>query len=297
MQRILSYLLYYLLKLISFLPLWFLYIISDILAFLVHRIFGYRKKVILENIKGSFPEKSDEEINEIVRNFYQFFTDLIMESIDSFSISSVDLIDRVQIDNEEVLTQYLNAGKHVVIMVGHYGNWEWLGLRSGFVSSKHIYSLYKPLKNKTINELLITNRQRYGLGLVNDQKAYLELPKLLTPIEEGEGNGVAFIADQSARPEKAYWIDFLNRKTTFFKGPERYAKKFDCVVIYGGIRRVSRGRYSIFAKLITENPNSMGEGEMMTEFARLLEEQIQEAPPYWLWSHRRWKYTYEDLEQ
>ncbi len=297
MQKIGSYLVFYLIKLISFLPLWFLYLISNLLSFFLYRIFGYRKKVIFNNLKQSFPEKSEHEIKRIASKYYRYLADILVETIYSFSITEKELYKRVTFTNEELYLKYSNLGKPIILVMGHYANWEWFGLRGGMYLPDYVYSLYKKMKNKTINDLVVTNRQRFGLRLIEERSSYSKLPKILVH-DQVPSNTVAFIADQTALPDRGVWTDFLNQKTIFFKGPEAYAKKFDCVVLFIGIRRVSRGNYLVYGDVITDDAPSCDDGFIVKEFARNLEDQIKEEPAYWIWSHRRWKHQYkEEYEQ
>ncbi len=294
MQKINSYLVFFGLKLLSFLPLPLLYGLSNFLSWLLIHFIGYRKKVILKNLNNAFPEKNKEELQRILKGFYRFLCDLIVESIYSFSISKKDLVKRVSIDNADLILDYLKQKRPVVITLGHYGNWEWLGLRSGTVLPKHILSLYRPLKNKTMNELIVRNRQRFGLGLINEFQSSRLIPEYYSNDTEALSYAIAFIADQAVTPRRAYWIDFLNQNTNFVKGPDRYAKKFDAAVVHAQLTRKRRGYYNINLSLITEHPEHCADGFIIKRFAEKLEQQIKEDPTCWLWSHNRWKYGDND---
>ena len=113
-------------KLFSKLPFFVLYGISDIVYFLIYRVIGYRKKVVFENLHNSFPEKSDEEIKQIAKGFYQHLADIFVEFLKGYSISEDEILKRNKVLNPEVLFKYKPLNQPVILITGHIGNWEWI---------------------------------------------------------------------------------------------------------------------------------------------------------------------------
>ncbi len=290
MQNVVSRLTFFLVKMFSFLPLSFLYLLSDVLYFVLFHITGYRKKVVYENLQHSFPNKNEKEVNSIAQSFYKHLSDLIFESIKSFTISKSSIIRRVEIENLDFIHQFRQNHENVIVVFGHYGNWEWLGLSSSAQIQPEVFALYRKIKNQVLNGLIKNNRGRFGLHLIGEKEAY---QKVLPALNSGDHwSLIGFIADQSAHPKRAYWIDFLNQKTTFVKGPEIYAKKADCPILYFDLQKVKRGYYKGRFELLAEHPNQFTDGEIIKKFAHRLEQQIQKEPAFWLWSHKRWKHKY-----
>ena len=107
---------------IAIIPFWILYPFSELLSFLFFHVFKYRKKVILQNLQNSFPEKSEKEIKKIAKKTYTNLTDIIVESIKTFTMSTKQVKKRFKVINPEILDEYHNKGQSIIGVTGHYGN-------------------------------------------------------------------------------------------------------------------------------------------------------------------------------
>ncbi len=284
-----AYLLYYLLLLpLSHLPMRVLYGLTSLLNFLNWHGIGYRRRVVLQNLRACFPEYSGARINRLARDYYAFFFDNLAESIKQFSLGESAAVRRCRVTNPEVVDHLLRDGRSFIAYGAHYGNWEMAALSfpaqfPGF----RVMGIYSPLKNATLNRLFTDNRGRTGTYLVSRREVedyYAEPP--------AEPTVDFFIADQSpsnAVWQKLHWTTFLGRPTAFLAGPERYAVRHDRPVYYMTLRRQSRGCYTGKLIRVTDVPNAERPGVITEAFARLLEQEIQRDPVTWLWSHRRWK--------
>jgi KDO2-lipid IV(A) lauroyltransferase len=283
-----NYLIYYLfVKPISLLPHWALYLISDGLYLLIYRLFKYRVKVVSKNIRNSFPEKSAAEHVRIERQFYTHFFDLIVEILKNFSISEQEVIRRCKMVNPDLINQYAEKGQSVFLLSGHYGNWELAAVAAGVQCDHLVIGIYHPLKSKFWNDKLSYSRSRLGMQLISKKElnGYFERT-LQEPII------TFFGTDQSpSNPYRAYWTTFLNQETPVFFGAEKYAKDFNQPVIYGKISKIKRGFYQMEFELLTDEPSTQEYGEITEKHVRVLENQIQEVPQHWLWTHKRWKRT------
>lgn len=288
-----SFLLYYLFVIpLSILPMFFLYGLSNFMFFIMFHIFSYRKKVIQDNIYKSFPEKSVEEKKKIVKAFYKHFCDLIIEAIKNFTISKKQTLKRFKVENIEILNKYFDQGKSVVILGGHYGNWELYALAIGLYAKHHHLGIYKPLSNLFFDKKMRSSREKFGLKMIamKETRKYFEM-KHKKPVS------IIFGADQwPSNAKKAYWTTFLGRETPFLFGAEKYSKEFDWPVIYGEIIKTKRGCYNLVMHEVTDKPNEMEEGEIISAYVKLLEKTIKKRKPeHWLWSHRRWKRTKDEV--
>lgn len=282
-----SKLLYYLVIIpISRLPFFILYLISDFLYLIMYRLIGYRRKVVFANIRNSFPEKTDKEIKQIEAKFYSHLCDLVVESVKAFTISKNSAQERMIDRNIDLVNQYKKTGKHVVMVGGHYGNWELFAITIGAALDYKSLALYTPLKNKFINEKITSSRSKYGLGMLSIKSIRQKLNNL-----DRELYTIIFGADQSPRKnQRAYWMTFLNQETGVQFGTEKFAKEFDAVVIFANIYKVKRGFYEVAYELICEKPNETEFGFITKAHTQRLEKVIQAQPEYWLWSHKRWKH-------
>lgn len=289
-----SKILYYLLiKPISFLPYFVLYGISNVVFVMTFYGIGYRKKVIRANIDNSFPDLSKKERDKIVRKFYLHFCDLIVESIKNFSITSSQVKKRMKFENIELLNNYYAQGKSVVTIGGHYGNWELFAVAVSQVSQLKQLAIYKPLSNQFFDDKMKKSRGKYGLEMIpmKETKAYFAK-------DDSTPRTIIFGSDQwPSNPIRAYWTRFLGRETPFLFGAEKYAKEFDWSVVYCEIIREKRGHFTTRYHELTENPREEKEGAIIEKYVKLLEKTIESNPPFWLWSHKRWKKTKEQVFQ
>lgn len=282
---------YYLLILpISYLPYFLLYRLSDFIFFVMYYVIGYRKKVVLNNIKNSYPNKTLAQHKQIMFKFYQHFCDLVLESLKGFSISEKQLNKRFKIHDRTLVDRFFKEGKDIVLVGGHYSNWELLALGVSMQMNQLLIGIYKPLSNKYFDKKLIKSRERFGLILcpMRQTKRFFEQ-------DFGKPKGIIFAIDQSpSNPKSAYWMNFLNQDSPMFYGAEKYAKEFNMPVVYGVIHKPKRGYYEAEFKLVTEFPNDTSYGEIIERSNKMLEEDINRLPQYWLWTHKRWKHKREN---
>lgn len=271
---------------IALLPFPLLYLFSDFLFFLIYRVFGYRKAVVLSNLRNSFPDKNEAEIQRIARDFYRWFCDLIVETLKTLTISPATVKERVSFEGTDILRDYANKKQSVIVVLGHFGNWELAGARySAEEGIPPLYVIYHPLHNKGFDRLMYHMRTRHGTKLYTmreTSKAMLRDRPLLT--------ATAFIADQTPSPERAFWTKFLGQDTPVFFGTEALAKKLDYPVVYISITRPRRGYYHMAAETLVATPLEMPEGGISEAHTQRLERDIRIHPDLWLWTHRRWKH-------
>lgn len=285
MQAISYYILLPFIYLVSLLPFTVLYLISDVMYLILYRVVGYRKEVILNNLRNSFPDKSETEIRQMGKDYYHYFCDLILEVFKKITMNSRTTLAHCKMMNVEVLDQLFEQNKSVILLMGHYGNWEWAG-SSFSLSCKHqLHVIYKPLSNAYFEELMRKTRTMFGTKLIKMQNTFKDILSY-----KNENAAFAFIADQTPPPQLAYWTTFLNQETAFFTGAERIAKKYDLPVVFINIKRVKRGYYQIHAELLSEVPKTVTENQIIQLYSERLALEINKMPEIWLWSHRRWKH-------
>ena len=129
MQGIIYYLVIPFLYLVSLLPFWLLYRLSDGMYFLLYYIFGYRKKVVYQNLRNSFPNKTETEIRAIQKKYYKYLCDLVLETLKGLTMSPKQALKRCSIDPEmqKLFKMYHEKKQSVALVMGHWGNWEWGG--------------------------------------------------------------------------------------------------------------------------------------------------------------------------
>ncbi len=284
-KAVIYYLTLPILYFLAALPFWLLYRLSDVLFILVYHGLGYRKKVVFKNLENAFPEKSAAEIEAIAKKFYQYFCDLVLETLKTLLVSPSQMKKRVSFEGVDVFKKYYEEKRSVIIVMGHWGNWEYAGARFSLEPIHQLYVIYHPLSNKYFDRLLYHMRTRLGTKLYpmrTAAKGMISNRKQIT--------ATAFIADQTPPPENAYWTTFLNQETPIFTGVGKLAKKLNYPVIYAGVERVKRGYYAIYSELLFDQPADFSEDEINEAHTRQLEQDIVAQPECWLWTHRRWKH-------
>jgi Kdo2-lipid IVA lauroyltransferase/acyltransferase len=254
---------------------------------LLFYVFAYRKNVVNENLRLSFPEKTITELNQIERDYYKNLCDSIVETIKLISISKTELSKRITC-NWEVFDSMTNENRNGQAYMSHQFNWEWATVLCNWYSPRRFTGLYMPLSNKVFDRLYLKMRSRSGTQLFRVQDSQKQMANV-----QQQKTLWGFIADQNpSDPKRVSWNDFMNRKTAFFKGPEFIAKRYNNLVFFGEITKIKRGFYAINMKLAFDNPQNTKDGEITEAYVRHLEESIKRQPANWVWSHRRWKHKH-----
>ena len=289
-ENILYFPLYFYFWLHALLPLKILYILSDILFFPMFYIVRYRRKLVYQNMKDSFPEKSKKEIRRMEKAFYHHFCDYIVETIKLLHISDKETRKRVKFHNTEALQEIVDNGGSCLMLLGHYGNWEFvpsvtLWMRNGSVIFAQIY---RPLKNKWFDRFFLKLRGRYHSECIAKQDT---LRSILRYKSSGRPSITGFMADQTPSPANIHhWVNFLNHDTPVFTGVEKIAHKVGFSVFYFDVEKIKRGYYSVTIREISKNPKETEEFEITNKYKEMMETTILRAPEYWLWTHNRWKH-------
>lgn len=279
--------LYYgLLKPLSLLPLGALYRLSDLAFLLVYYVIRYRRRVVMSNLEKSFPDKSPSARRAIARKYYRHLCDLAAESLRIFSIPLDEAILRNKVRNAEVADRFFREGRSVILAASHYNNWELCVLAAKAQLEHTPIGVYAPIKNQFLERKMKSVRGRYGLVLVSKR----EIKSFMTKNQDLLYANI-LAGDQAPSPstKKVYHTTFLNQPTDVVYGAEKFARDYNCPVIYVAISKVRRGYYRTDLELLEEHPLESPPGSITERITRRLEEQILEEPANWLWSHKRWK--------
>lgn len=289
MKKVLFYITYAILWVVAWLPLPILYVLSDISYFLVYHVARYRVKTTRQNIRNAFPEKTDKERRKLEHRFYHHLCDYGFETIHMMHISEKEISRRITFENSELLEQLAQDGKSAIALFGHYCNWEWVcSLPLHLHDKLNVSTLYKTLKDDDFDRFFIDLRSRFGTHCYPKQKVLrgmVELQKMGKPFV------LAFIADQTPSWNNLhYWTTWLNQDTPFLTGWETIAHKTNHPVIFLEMHKVKRGYYQCRVELLCDEPQKEEPFTLAEKYARRMEQNILDAPEFWLWSHKRWKY-------
>lgn len=272
----------------SLLPMRVLYLLSDIVAFLMYSVFGYRKKVVMDNLLQAFPEKAEHERRTIAKKFYRNFVDHWAETLKLLSAGRRTM-NKMATGNYEIFHQLHATGKSVQVNLGHFFNWELMTVHTGINQPYTFLTVYLPQSNKIMNRLVLYLRGRWGNPLLSSS----DMARAIIPWRKKQYL-LALGADQRpAFPDSAYWLNFLGKPAGFVKGPEKFARGQGIPVVMMTTTRVKRGHYHFDFFLLADDPKSLPDGELIRRYVRHLEENIRLQPDLYLWSHKRWKHEFK----
>lgn len=291
MKKVLWGLTKFSLYLLALLPFPLLYLLSDFCYYILYYIIKYRRHVVMPNLRNSFPEKTEEELQQIEKKYFKFLCDNILESFKMLTMSRREISRRFKFVNPEVVEHYLQQGRSVLLTGGHYGNWEWGNLSVKACFQNDVLVIYKPLADVKFGEFMNTMRSRFGTTMVPMK---LTLRKI---VEHKNKTFIAvFVSDQTpTRDESQFFTKFLNQDTAVFLGVEKIAKVTGNPVVFCQIDRVKRGYYQATFTTLFEDPKATADHEITISHTQKLESYIKAKPELWLWSHKRWKFKPEDL--
>lgn len=281
-----------LLHVLAWLPLGALYVLSDCLYALLYHVVGYRRKIVRKNLTESFPDKSENEIKKIERDFYRHFTDYFVETIKLLHISDEEVRRRFRFENVDLIDNAFDEGRSVIIYASHYGNWEWLPSITLWTRHKPevdaiFAQVYRPLKNGWSDRFFLNLRGRFGSRCFAKNSVFRDLVRLR---RAGKPVITGFISDQHPNHnDEHHVISFLNHPTAVITGGEVIIRKLDYKALIFDLEKERRGHYKCTIRKICDDASTMPEGAITDAYARNLEQRILGAPAYWLWTHNRWK--------
>ena len=288
MKALIYILCYPIILIISRLPFSVLYILSDIVYFFIHKILGYRKKVVKDNLRLVFPKHSFSQLYKIEKAFYNHLCDIFLEIIKSYGMSKKEMIKRFKIKNIEVLKKFEKDNRSIFLICGHYGSWEWM-MSLGYHIIHRGIGIYRPIKNPYFDRLIKKIRSKHNAQMITQKNAI----EIIKENELKRELGIyGFASDQSPRPKnKTYWRKFLGIIVPVYSGAERLARELNIPVVFSKINRIKRGFYEVEFMLISDNPKKIKENEITDTFYNLLEKQIHEDPTQYFWIHKRFKFA------
>jgi KDO2-lipid IV(A) lauroyltransferase len=288
MQLLTFMLVYPIIWIFARLPFKILYLISDILFFIIYRIIRYRRKVVTSNLEKVFQNKNKIEIARLAKKHYRHFTDLFIEMLKTWSMSKEDINKHFKYRNISILNELYDEGKSIILVCGHYGNWEWSGNMESFMKHKG-HAVYKPMKNKYFDHLIYKIRAKFGATPIDKNK----IIKTFITNEKNKIPGLyLMVADQSPKLQHTrFWSKFLGVKVPVFVGSEILAKKMDAAVVFFDIKKVKRGFYEATFNVLSKNPKELQNYKITELFLRELECQIFTEPAYYFWTHKRFKHV------
>lgn len=283
-------------RLMSKLPLSWLYGIGDVVSWFARRVLHYREKEVMANLARSFPEFKYCDLDFVAYHFYRHLGEMIAEAI-WFGGSDYERIRNQKIcsmTNPEVLNDAFNSSPGVLVLNSHCGNWEILG---GFCvynestpvqyTEKELHVVYKKLHNEVMDEVFKHNR----VDCIPGYDGLVESAYLLRSVLKNKDRKGIYICNSDQYPDISRFFvgDFLNQPTYAIKGIAGVAHKMNMSVLYMKMVHKTRGKYEISFVKLCDDASQHEPEEIVRMYYDELEKEIRATPHNWLWSHRRWK--------
>lgn len=288
MKKLAFYLVYGIIRLFGILPLAVLKAFSSGCYFLMYYVIRYRRQVTFDNIRQAFPAKTEKEVKDIAKKFYAHLCDIFIELFSFYKLPEKTILKRMRFSNPEILEKFAQQNKSIIVLTSHYGNWE----TPGQIAKQFGYDalgVYKPLSNQ-LSDWVIRKIRSSKNGIP------IAMQDVMRKMVEYKKSGKLFllylIADQRPmlHPEN-FWLSFMGRMIPVIDGPEKLARRFNMPVVFLDIRPQQRGYYKIYITCLSDNPQNLADHQLTKMYFQKLETCINEQPEYYLWSHKRWKYT------
>ncbi len=272
---------------IAWLPFPVLYFFAWLGYLLLYYVTGYRKKVVTQNLRNAFPDKSAREITVLAKKFYHQLAQVAFEILKSRRMKPEDFLERCRIINPELVREVSkNSTESVIVLSIHQGNWEWMLHGAAMGLNAPVDAVYKPLHNKTADQLIYEIRTQFGsrpFPIADSAKNIIHRRK--------EFRLLVMVADQAPiRSERSHWTQFMNQPAAFYQGAEAIAKMTQFPIVFAQChRRGPGGYYEIEFHKLASPPYDKQSHEITERFVQLAEKAIKDEPESWLWSNRRWK--------
>lgn len=262
------------------------YLFGTMCYILLCYVLRYRRKVMMDNLRRSFPDKSEKELRQICRGAYKNLTEQIINMISQSGVSNKTLLHRMRVTNAEQVRQEI-GDRSVIMLTAHYGPWEAGSTVSLVVPDQTFVAVYHKLTNPVIDELMKRIRSHTNVELVDMKRTMRHFVdnRNIRPMAMG------LIADQNpVLRANMHWYKFLHQWTAFFEGGETLALKYHLPVYYFSSKRLSAGHYEGTFTRIYDGEEEVEPYTITERYVRLLENDINAHPEMWMWSHRRWKH-------
>lgn len=284
-------------RILGFMPWCLIDGLSYIIAGILYGLVAYRRSIVEQNLRRSFPSRSPLELRELAWQFYHHLAYQFLSTPKILYQSPEVVMDKhLRFVGLEQLQADKEAGaKAFILLLGHYGNWEVFTASNLYLKpiGLQVEQLYRKLKNKAFDAVQLELRTRFGaITTAKGDVGRRIISAIKRPDGSGEVHAFAFIADQKpGNTPIPLWTTFLHQNTPWVNGAERLARKYALPVYYVDVRRVGKRAYEGEFVCITHNAQTTELDEVTRTFATLLEQTIERDPALWLWSHKRWKHN------
>jgi KDO2-lipid IV(A) lauroyltransferase len=258
------------------------------LAWLAYRVDRRHRLVARENLEKAFPGRySEAELDALVRGVYEHFCGLVIEIIHiPRKLHVSNWKDHISLDDGHRIVRCLLSGRPLLIVTGHFGNWEMAGYALGLFGFT-THAIARPLDNPYLDDFLRSFREKTGQKILAKKGDFDQMEELLR-----SGGVLATLADQDAG-QRGLFVNFFGRPASTHKAVALMALEHNVPMVVVGTPRLG-GHYhiqpaeAIFPEDYERSPDAIG--AITQRFTSDLEALIRKAPEQYFWLHRRWKH-------
>jgi len=248
-----------------------------------------RRSVTLNQLRMAFPHKPPNEIKAIALAAYRNLVISLLEVFWFSRLTPERIREAVSMPDSSVMDSCLKEGKGLIMLGGHFGNWELIAVAVGLLTGHPLTIIVQRQRNVYVDAFMNKNRTMFGNKVVEMEKAPREIIASLR-----DNRVVAMLADQSG-PQEGLFVNYFGRPASTHRGPAVFCVRTGAPIIMAFILRQPDGKYVVeFRKIDTENVSGSDENKVEQITARhvaVLEEYATRYPDHWLWMHKRWKHS------
>lgn len=248
---------------------------------------GVRRTVAEKQIAAAFPEFSSREVQRVARESFRHLGRVAAETALFSRLDGAGILTHMEgTDGLELFERQRQAGRGAIVLTGHLGNWE-IGGAATAASGHPIDVVVRLMGNPLFDGYLTRTRSRLGMTVVRDRDAVRHTARALR-----EGHVIAFLIDQSGLHIASSFVNFFGRPAKTPRGPAVLALRLDVPVFFGVSLRKPDGRYHLhIEELVTERTGDTERDveSILSQYSRVLEGFVRQAPEQYFWQHRRWK--------
>ncbi len=252
-----------------------------------------RRNIALDNLRHAFPEKSDASLIKITKGVFRNYGVTLVELLWFPNLTAESINDLLTVNNVELLRDAYTKGKGVVVLAGHFGNWELIALGAACISQLQFTIIVQTQSNSRVDAVINRHRCLFGNKVVPMGMSVREIIRTLS-----EGGIIAMAPDQSG-PAEGVFVNFFGRTVATHQGPASFVLRSGAPLIMGFIIRKKDMTYEVVMEEIATSDLKEYNEENILELTRrhtsLLESYVRRYPDHWLWLHRRWKHIREDI--
>ena len=245
--------------------------------------------LMMSGVTHAFPQKNAEEIDAIARGTYRNVVIALLEIFWFPRLTEAKLREIVSMADTSIMDARLKEGKGLIMLGGHFGNWELNALAVGLLGGHQLTIIVQEQRNKYVDAFMSKNRVMFGSKLVVMKKSPREI---LAALQRNEV--VAMLADQSG-PQEGLFVDYFGRPASTHRGPAVFSVRTGSPIVMSFILRKRDGNYEVIFEEVDTRSLTGTEDEKITELTArhvaMLEKYATLYPDHWLWMHKRWKHA------